>query len=68
MLKMHRVLKASIYDAGDLVSKRRKLAHTALAVWRASRSLYNVFFEPLIPCKFDIQFIMKFNEYLCTLF
>ncbi|XP_024031316.1 sister chromatid cohesion 1 protein 2 [Morus notabilis] len=46
----NKVLKTSIYDASDLVSKRRKVAQTALAVWRASRSLHNEFFEPLIPC------------------
>ncbi|KAJ6681970.1 SCC1 / RAD21 FAMILY MEMBER [Salix koriyanagi] len=46
------VLKQCIEDTGDLVSKRRKLPHTAFAVWKACRfsNLDKCFLESLIPC------------------
>ncbi|PON45303.1 Rad21/Rec8-like protein [Parasponia andersonii] len=45
------VLKKFINDASDLVSKRRKVVHSA-SVWKAkaSRILHHDFFEPLLPC------------------
>lgn len=54
--KLCRVLRQSIHDASDLVSKRKKTAHNGLAVWKASRifSLPQGFLEPLMPCKFSI--------------
>ncbi|KAJ6421789.1 hypothetical protein OIU84_029059 [Salix udensis] len=46
------VIKQCIEDTGDLVSKRRKLPHTAFAVWKACRfsNLDKCFLESLIPC------------------
>ncbi|XP_024445197.2 sister chromatid cohesion 1 protein 2 isoform X2 [Populus trichocarpa] len=46
------VIKECIENTGDLVSKRRKLPHTAFAVWKACRfsNLDKCFLEPLIPC------------------
>ncbi|KAJ6683803.1 hypothetical protein OIU85_007495, partial [Salix viminalis] len=46
------VIKQCIEDTGDLVSKRRKLPHTAFAVWKACRfsNLDKCFLEFLIPC------------------
>ena len=41
-------MKQSIHNVSDLVSKRRKVASTALAVWKASLSFPRVFFEPSI--------------------
>ncbi|KAG6659686.1 sister chromatid cohesion 1 protein 2 isoform X1 [Carya illinoinensis] len=48
----NKVLRQSIHDASDLVSKRKKTAHNGLAVWKASRifSLPQGFLEPLMPC------------------
>uniref|UniRef100_A0A6N2MGP9 Uncharacterized protein n=1 Tax=Salix viminalis TaxID=40686 RepID=A0A6N2MGP9_SALVM len=45
------VIKQCIEDTGDLVSKRRKLPHTAFAVWKACRfsNLDKCFLEFLIP-------------------
>ncbi|XP_012070862.1 sister chromatid cohesion 1 protein 2 isoform X2 [Jatropha curcas] len=46
------IIKQSIEDSSNLVTKRRKAPHTALAAWRACRvsSLPWCFMEPLIPC------------------
>ncbi|KAG5226812.1 sister chromatid cohesion protein [Salix suchowensis] len=46
------VIKQCIEDTGDLVSKRRKLPHTAFAVWKACRfsNLDKCFLDSLIPC------------------
>ncbi|CAK7328273.1 unnamed protein product [Dovyalis caffra] len=46
------IIKQCIEDSSDLVSKRRKLPHTAFAVWKACRfsNLDRCFQEPLIPC------------------
>ncbi|KAM2583590.1 hypothetical protein TB2_044684 [Malus domestica] len=45
------VIRKSINDASDLVSKRKKVPQTALAIWKASRiaNLCHDFSEPLIP-------------------
>ncbi|XP_062010314.1 sister chromatid cohesion 1 protein 2-like [Rosa rugosa] len=45
------VIKQSINDASDLVSKRRKVPETALAAWKTCqlRNLSRNFLEPLIP-------------------
>ncbi|CAL8142661.1 unnamed protein product [Prunus armeniaca] len=45
------VIRRSIHDAGDLVSKRRKVPQTALAVWKACQIgiLTHDFSEPLLP-------------------
>ncbi|KAF9663617.1 hypothetical protein SADUNF_Sadunf17G0070000 [Salix dunnii] len=46
------VIKQCLEDTSDLVSKRRKLPHTAFAVWKACRfsNLDKCFLESLIPC------------------
>ncbi|KAG8637729.1 hypothetical protein MANES_15G158100v8 [Manihot esculenta] len=46
------VIKQYIEDASNLVCKRKKTPHTALAAWRAHQvsSLPQSFLEPLIPC------------------
>ncbi|XP_065637125.1 LOW QUALITY PROTEIN: sister chromatid cohesion 1 protein 2 [Quercus suber] len=46
------VLRQSIHDASDLVSKRGASRRNALAVWKTSRisSLHQGFLEPLMPC------------------
>jgi len=56
ILNFCRVLRQSIYDASDLVSKRKKPPHNALAAWKAYRIsiLHQGFLEPLIPCKFSM--------------
>ncbi|KAB2614074.1 sister chromatid cohesion 1 protein 2-like [Pyrus ussuriensis x Pyrus communis] len=45
------VIRKSINDASDLVSKRKKVPQTALAIWKASRiaNLCHDFSEPLVP-------------------
>lgn len=45
------VIRRSIHDAGELVSKRRKVPQTALAVWKACQIgiLTHDFSEPLLP-------------------
>ncbi|XP_022134003.1 sister chromatid cohesion 1 protein 2 isoform X3 [Momordica charantia] len=45
-------LKQSIYDASDLVSKRRKCPHSALTAWKASQisNLSFGFSVPLMSC------------------
>lgn len=50
------VIKQYIEDASNLVCKRKKTPHTALAAWRAHQvsSLPQSFLEPLIPCKFTL--------------
>ncbi|KAI9121535.1 hypothetical protein K1719_008568 [Acacia pycnantha] len=46
------VLRQSIHDATDLISKRRKVSHPVLAVQKASRvsSLPEGFYQSLLPC------------------
>ncbi|CAI0456882.1 unnamed protein product [Linum tenue] len=46
------IVKRSIQDPSDLVSKRRKVPHTGLAAWKAYRllDLHQCLMEPLIPC------------------
>ncbi|KAL5537383.1 hypothetical protein UlMin_043564 [Ulmus minor] len=46
------VIRQSLKDSSDLVCKRKKVAHSALAVWRASlpRILRCGFLEHLVPC------------------
>jgi hypothetical protein len=69
MLNFYRLLRQSIHDASDLVSKRRKSPRNALAAWKASRIsiLPQVFLEPLIPCKFAMT-IFSVVQLLCYLF
>ncbi|XP_062105500.1 sister chromatid cohesion 1 protein 2-like [Humulus lupulus] len=52
MVLPNAVLKKGIVDASDLVSKRIKVAHSAISVWKAkySQILHHNFFEPLLPC------------------
>lgn len=49
-----RKLKQSIFDASDLVSKRRKCPCSALTAWKASQisRLSSGFSMPLMSCKF----------------
>ncbi|KAJ6398794.1 hypothetical protein OIU77_019543 [Salix suchowensis] len=51
------VLKQCIEDTGDLVSKRRKLPHTAFAVWKACRfsNLDKCYLESLIPYSREVK-------------
>ncbi|CAL1358343.1 unnamed protein product [Linum trigynum] len=46
------IVKRSIQDPSDLVSKRRKVPHTGLTAWKAYRllNLHQCLMEPLIPC------------------
>jgi cohesin complex subunit SCC1 len=55
-VQLYSVIKECIENTGDLVSKRRKLPHTAFAVWKACRfsNLDKCFLEPLIPCKLSV--------------
>lgn len=66
MLNNYRVLRQSIHDASDLVSKRGASRRNALAVWKTSRisSLHQGFLEPLMPCKFAI-IIFSVVQILC---
>ncbi|TQD98096.1 hypothetical protein C1H46_016218 [Malus baccata] len=56
------IIRKSINDASDLVSKRKKVPQTALAVWKASRiaSLCCDFSEPLIPAAVSRERISLF--------
>ncbi|CAN6575102.1 unnamed protein product [Malus baccata var. baccata] len=56
------VIRKSINDASDLVSKRKKVPQTALAIWKASRiaNLCHDFSEPLIPGNFLSLFTLCF--------
>ncbi|KAM0954776.1 hypothetical protein ACFX2J_023097 [Malus domestica] len=53
------IIRKSINDASDLVSKRKKVPQTALAVWKASRiaNLCCDFSEPLIPAAVSRELI-----------
>ncbi|XP_054802915.1 sister chromatid cohesion 1 protein 2-like isoform X2 [Prosopis cineraria] len=46
------VLRQSIHDTSDLISKRRKVPCPVIAAWKASRvsSLPEGFYESLLPC------------------
>ncbi|KAF7801673.1 sister chromatid cohesion 1 protein 2 [Senna tora] len=68
------VLRQSIYDASDLISKRRKSRCPRLAAWRASR-IYRLpegFYESLLPCySLDLQILfskkkIKISKYIET--
>lgn len=57
-------MRQSIKDSSDLVSKRRKVPHTARTAWKAgwNRNLSHGFYEPLLPGKFSILTFRLFTS------
>ncbi|KAH7532362.1 hypothetical protein FEM48_Zijuj04G0011800 [Ziziphus jujuba var. spinosa] len=58
------VVRKSIHDASDLVSKRRKVPHTPLAAWKAcgNRNISRCFLGPLVPLVVSLEIRSLFCE------
>lgn len=53
----NKLVKESIDDSSDLVSKRKKAPYTPLHVWKAHKiaNLPHTFLEPLFHCEFSLE-------------
>ncbi|KAE9466407.1 hypothetical protein C3L33_01688, partial [Rhododendron williamsianum] len=53
----YRLVKESIDDSSDLVSKRKKAPYTPLHAWKAHKiaNLPHTFLEPLFHCEFSLE-------------